>query len=138
MKERLSFVDYLRGGLQVSLSVAIDFTGSNGTPTDPRSLHFMGPNNQYEAAIGQVGSILEPYDSDRMFPTFGFGGIPRYMGANAVSHCFAMNGTPANPEIYSVQNIVQCYRDKLPGITLSGPTYFGEILNQFNQYTGQQ
>lgn len=102
MKERLSFVDYLRSGLQVSLSVAIDFTGSNGTPTDPRSLHYMGPSNQYEAAIWQVGSILEPYDSDRMFPTFGFGGIPQYMGMSSASHCFAMNGNPANPEIYGV------------------------------------
>jgi hypothetical protein len=52
----------------------------------------MGPNNQYEAAIVQVGSILEPYDADRNFPTFGFGGIPTYMGTNATLHCFPLNG----------------------------------------------
>jgi hypothetical protein len=34
------------------MSVAIDFTGSNGHPTSPNSLHFMGPANEYEGAIG--------------------------------------------------------------------------------------
>jgi len=89
---RPSFVDYLRSGWQISLSVAIDFTASNGQPTQPSSLHFMGPNNQYEQAISSVGSILEPYDSDKMFACFGFGGIPRHMGFNEVSHCFPLHG----------------------------------------------
>jgi Copine len=40
----------------------------------------MGPNNQYESALTNVGLVVEPYDSDRSFPVFGFGGIPRHMG----------------------------------------------------------
>ena len=60
--ERPSFVDYLRSGWQISLTLAIDFTASNGNPSDPSSLHFLGARNQYEAAIGQVGQILENYD----------------------------------------------------------------------------
>lgn len=43
--ERASFVDYLRSGWQVSLSLAIDYTGSNGNPSSPSSLHYLGPNN---------------------------------------------------------------------------------------------
>jgi hypothetical protein len=33
--------------------IAIDFTGSNGNPTSPNSLHFMDPvkPNQYQTAI---------------------------------------------------------------------------------------
>jgi len=27
------------------MTVALDFTGSNGVPTSPSSLHYMGPNN---------------------------------------------------------------------------------------------
>jgi len=38
-----SFIDYLRGGWQISLAVAIDFTASNGNPQDRQSLHYMGP-----------------------------------------------------------------------------------------------
>lgn len=38
-----SFVDYLRGGWQISLAIAIDFTASNGNPASPASLHHVGP-----------------------------------------------------------------------------------------------
>jgi len=62
------------------LSVAIDFTGSNGNPSLPSSLHYLNEYNQYEQAIMSVGSILECYDLDKMFPVFGFGGIPHFMG----------------------------------------------------------
>jgi hypothetical protein len=27
-----------------------------------------------------VGGVLEPYDYDKKFPVFGFGGIPRFSG----------------------------------------------------------
>lgn len=93
--------------------------------------------NQYESAMAGVGQILEPYDYDRMFPTFGFGGVPRFLGINATSHCFAMNGTPAAPEIAGVANILNIYRQRLNerSLGLSGPTFFGEILSAFKQYT---
>jgi hypothetical protein len=110
VKEKPTFVDYLRSGWQVSLSVAIDYTASNGEPSQPGSLHALGPNNQYENALFNVGQVVEPYDSDANFPVFGFGGIPRHMGINGVNHCFAVNGNPANPEIQGIQNIVATYR----------------------------
>ena len=33
--EMPTFIDYLRSGWGISLAVAIDFTGSNGEPTQP-------------------------------------------------------------------------------------------------------
>ena len=39
---RPGFLDYLRSGWQISLVAAIDYTGSNGVPTMPNSLHYMG------------------------------------------------------------------------------------------------
>jgi hypothetical protein len=92
----------LRSGWQISLTLAIDYTASNGAPSTPSSLHFMGQNNQYEAAIAQVGSIMEPYDQTKMFATFGFGGIPRHMGSNATSHCFPVNGNGMDPRIFGI------------------------------------
>jgi hypothetical protein len=38
-----SFVEYLRGGCELSLIAAIDFTASNGDPRTPSSLHFRKP-----------------------------------------------------------------------------------------------
>jgi hypothetical protein len=36
---RPSFLDYIRGGTQLALVGAIDFTASNGDPGSPKSLH---------------------------------------------------------------------------------------------------
>jgi len=52
--------------------------------------------------------VLEHYDTDKRFPAFGFGAsLPP---AGGVSHCFALNGNPANPEVEGVQGILQAYR----------------------------
>ena len=40
------FVNYLEGGTEISLGVAIDFTGSNGDPRRPGTLHYMHPDGQ--------------------------------------------------------------------------------------------
>ena len=113
---------------------SIDYTASNGEPSNPRSLHFQGGNNQYEAALFNVGAIVEPYDNDRAFPVFGFGGIPRHLGLNSVSHCFAMNGNAQNPSIEGIQGIVETYRSTLPNIGLGGPTLFAPLLTEFRNY----
>lgn len=40
---RPSFLDYLQAGTEIAFTVAVDFTGSNGNPMDPASLHYMNP-----------------------------------------------------------------------------------------------
>ena len=65
-----SFLDYMRGGCEINLCVAIDFTGSNGDPRDPRSLHHISDTirNDYEKAIGAIGGVLSEFDTDKQFP----------------------------------------------------------------------
>jgi hypothetical protein len=58
--------------------VAIDYTISNGDPSNPKSLHYLGAKNQYETAIEAVATILEKYDDNRLYPVYGFGGEPRF------------------------------------------------------------
>jgi hypothetical protein len=60
-----TFLDYVRGGLKINLSVAVDMTGSNGDPDSPQSLHYIHPRtgeNAYTTAIRTVGEILQDYD----------------------------------------------------------------------------
>ena len=90
--------------------------------------------NQYESALLNVGMIVEPYDFDKSFPVFGFGGIPRHMGINGVSHCFAVNGNAADPNIVTVQGIVATYKTTLAQIGLGGPTLFAPVLREFLNY----
>ena len=69
-------------------------TGS-GDPRKPESLHFLGDGrnlNSYQRAIHGVGQILQEYDADKLFPTYGFGA--RFANGE-VSHFFALNGQPA-------------------------------------------
>ena len=47
-EKRHSFLEYVFGGCDIDLSIAIDFTLSNGPPLSPESLHYFDMNkNQY-------------------------------------------------------------------------------------------
>ena len=84
--------------------MAIDFTASNGPPHAPHSLHYNRGSqpNQYLSAIYSVGSILEQYDTDKMYPVYGFGGKNVISPFNKVSHCFALNGDIFKPEVQGI------------------------------------
>ena len=49
IRPRESFLDYIFGGCEIGLQVAIDYTASNGAVNDANSLHFCedGKTNQY-------------------------------------------------------------------------------------------
>jgi hypothetical protein len=123
-----TFVDYLRSGIQLNLITAIDFTASNGDPMNPQSLHYIqeGRFNQYEACICAVGSIICPYDTDQLFPVFGFGG--GIGPQRQVSHCFPLTFDPNNPNVHGLEGILGAYRQSLRQVQLSGPTLFAPIL----------
>lgn len=47
-----------------TIQIAIDFTGSNGDPRTPESLHYINPEgyNEYLTAIWAVGNVIQDYD----------------------------------------------------------------------------
>lgn len=51
-EEQFTFLDYIFNGLEMSLILAIDFTGSNGQPSLPTSFHYfdMGNRNKCDRA----------------------------------------------------------------------------------------
>ena len=132
--ERPSFVDYLQSGWQVALSVAIDFTESNKDPQNPQSLHNLDSSkNQYEQALRAVGEVLEPYDSDQLIPTYGFGGVPLFLDDPQNQpyrwrDCFPLNGNLKDPEIEGLDKLLETYRSILPKVSMSGPTHFAPFL----------
>ena len=131
-----SFIDYLRGGMQINLTVAIDFTGSNGAPNMPNSLHYLGAKqNQYEIAIKACGDIVAYYDYDQKFPAFGFGG--KFFGNPKVDHCYPLNGNPNDPEILGIDGILQAYRNVLNNTELWGPTHFHYFIDRLNDSVKQ-
>ena len=76
VEAKYSFLQYVAGGCNIDLSIAVDFTGSNGHPSRPGSLHYFDPeSNQYIQAIRSVGEILQHYDSDKQINVYGYGGL---------------------------------------------------------------
>ncbi|XP_041824480.1 copine-3-like [Melanotaenia boesemani] len=124
-----SFLDYIMGGCQINFTIAIDFTGSNGMPTSPRSLHYINPegNNEYLNAIWAVGNIIQDYNSNKLFPVFGFGA--KVPPSSQVSHQFPLNFTPSYPFCSGIEGVVQAYQRCLPQVELWGPTNFSPIIN---------
>ena len=46
--KRHAFLDYVFGGCEIGLTIAVDFTASNGPPSSPRSLHYLDMSrNEY-------------------------------------------------------------------------------------------
>ena len=132
-----SFIDYLRGGTQISLSIAIDFTASNLSPNDPKSLHYLGSyNNQYELAIKACGEIVAYYDYNQMFETYGFGG--KFYGNQNVDHCFPLNCNYENPEIRGLNEVLIKYREALNNCQLFGPTFFHYFIEKMNNKALEQ
>jgi len=129
--QKPTFLDYLRSGLQLNLITAIDFTASNRDPRDPNSLHFLNPSypNQYESCIWSIGGVVCPYDTDQLFPVFGFGGKIN----GVLSHCFPLTLDNTNPNVQGLQGIVASYRNSLSLIQLSGPTCFMPIIRSATQ-----
>ena len=136
-KPKITFIDYLRKGMQINLDIAIDYTASNNDPQDnPIPLHNTDPRypNNYERAIESCGSIVAFYDYDQLFPVYGFGGIPRspYNPTNQVDHCFNVN-FKKDPMIKGIENIILAYRQSLSKVTLSFPTLFSPVLEKVIQ-----
>eukprot|EP00357_Protocruzia_adherens_P001906 CAMPEP_0115012566 /NCGR_PEP_ID=MMETSP0216-20121206/24822_1 /TAXON_ID=223996 /ORGANISM="Protocruzia adherens, Strain Boccale" /LENGTH=531 /DNA_ID=CAMNT_0002381665 /DNA_START=35 /DNA_END=1630 /DNA_ORIENTATION=+ len=128
---RHTFIDYLKGGLDINLVCAVDFTASNGEPQLVNSLHHVrsaeDPNrfNEYQKALQAVGEILLYYDTDKLVPMYGFGA--RLNGS--VQHCFALNGDNNAPEVYQLDGMLKTYHRSLTMASLSGPTLFGSVYH---------
>ena len=121
-----TFLDYISGTCELKLSIAIDFTGSNGDPRQPGTLHYVHPDgqlNDYEKAITAVGSIIAKYDTGKMHAVYGFGA--KYEGA--VRHCFQINDSLY---LRGVDGVIDAYRSCFRrGMTMSSPTVFAECID---------
>ena len=130
-----TFVSYLRSGINIQLTIGIDFTGSNGHYKDPPSLHYLGGGlNNYEAAIRSCGDIVSSYDKEQSFPVFAF-------GFNFTNDClnnfdgkytefnYPINCNVEDPSIKYIDGVLQQYRNFITKINLSGPTYFSPMIN---------
>ena len=126
-----TFIDYIKNGVTIKLTIGIDFTSSNKSPTDPESLHYLGGGmNDYELAIRSCGSVLAHYDYNQSIPVYGFGAVIN--GHHKPNMCFHIN-FKKDPEIYTINNVIQEYHNCFRNITLAGPTEFCPLIQKVNE-----
>jgi len=132
-----TFMDFIMGGTEISLSFALDFTGSNGRKESPKSLHYNSPNynpndfytlNEYQKAISSIGYVLEPYDSNRYIEIYGYGA--RFFNRKSVEFQCALTGDPKNPSVFGVSGVLETYHKALQTAVFSGPTNFAPIIKR--------
>ncbi|NXT38078.1 CPNE9 protein, partial [Pelecanoides urinatrix] len=130
VESEFTFVDYIRGGTQLNFTVAIDFTASNGMPSQPTSLHYASPYqlSAYALALKAVGEIIQDYDSDKLFPAYGFGA--KLPPDGKISHQFPLNNNADNPSCAGIEGVLESYLQSLRTVQLYGPTNFAPVINQ--------
>ena len=138
-----TFLDYVFGGCDLMLILAIDFSFANlkmyNDPTISSEekrvhpLHSMkneNEKNEFIRAISAVGSVLQHYDSDNRIPALGFGAkLPPFY--DSVSHCFALNGNIFAPENTGLDKVLYKYDQIINKhkIICSGPSKFAMVVN---------
>jgi hypothetical protein len=127
-KKNVSFIDYIKAGVIIKLTIGIDYTSSNKVQTDPKSLHYLGQNmNDYEQAIQACGMICAYYDYNQKFPVYGYGALLH--GDNSTNMCFNVN-FQQEPEIYTIDNVLKEYRKSFSFLQLAGPTNFAPLVRK--------
>lgn len=128
-------LDYINGGLSLNQLFMIDFTESNGSPKDPKSLHFsdISSTNAYEEAIKAVGSVLFQYDPDRRIPMFGFGASMPTIGISDSKDFFYMQ-TEELAFASSIPDALKIYNSTFEYITLAGPCRLAPGIKSTTQW----
>ena len=136
MKKKETFLDYIFGGCEVNLHLNIDFTESNTWKGN--NYHWYRPNyhneNEYQKTIRAIGSILEMYDDDQLFPLYGYGAKLPSTDDRFYSDCFALNGDMIKPEVVGVEGILKTYVKAVPYLRMWGPTFFAPCLRKMLAY----
>lgn len=120
-----TFTQYLHGGCEINLCVAIDYTGSNGDPREEGTLHYLDPDgarNDYEKAIVAIGGLLADYDSDSKMPVWGF-------GAKFGGELYQLFQCGKESEVEGISGVLDAYHSTFEsGLVMSGPTDVTEVI----------
>ena len=119
-----TFLDYITGGCELDLSVAIDFTASNGSPLIAGTPHYIDKDsyNEYQKAIISVGRIISKYGTDKKSQVWGFGA--KYEGVTR--HGFQVGD---ESHVQGVKGILEAYESIFQrGVCMSSPVVYKDVI----------
>jgi hypothetical protein len=137
--KRPTFIDYLKGGMDLNTMIGIDYTASNRLAHDPKSLHYLDPSgrlNPYQLAMKSILEIVTMYDTDKKIPVYGFGAKSNLHPEEETSMCFPVTGedfnSNASAEVDGSDGVFDAYTESLTQdkFKFAGPTLFVPILRK--------
>ena len=131
--KKYTFFDYLKAGIQIALSIGIDFSSQNeGYNLKNHHINANG-SNEFENAIYLCSNILGYYDYDQKYPAYGFGallddgvtriGYPPFFNLNLLN----------NPEIVKIENVIRAYRNLITekqNFLFSSQVFFAPLIRE--------
>lgn len=129
VQRQYTFLDFVRGGLQLKLIVAVDCTRSNLDPLDPHSPHYLDGKelNNYAVTIRALADVIGPYAGDGKYPAYGFGA--KVPPTNTIcSDCFSLTGDWFFPQVKGVDELIEAYKNAMRVVRLHGPTKLQRVV----------
>nr|CAH8824082.1 unnamed protein product [Trichobilharzia regenti] len=133
-QSKFSFLDYIFGGLSINVVVAVDMSSHasvNSTSAVNQQIELSQSHTEYEVAIQAVMEILQEYDSDQLFPAFGFGA--KVSTGGKLSHRYPLNGDINNCYCKGMAGVLAAYRRCLTDLYSSGPILFSPIIREVSE-----
>lgn len=127
--QRILGVEYLKGMTSSQLILGLDFTKSNADKGlrsfGGQSLHHVGPKelNPYQEVLTIIAGQLAEFDSDQLFPCYGFGDT-----VTGKSYVFSFE--PYDEPCDGLQRVLERYEAIAGTVCLSGPTSFAPLIRQ--------
>ena len=114
-RHKVTLVEHIYNGCEISCHLAINYTKSNGPADDEESLHYIQPGtkNQYTEMMTEILKVLLDYNHSNKIGVYGFGGTYPGITDNATSDCFAINGNIFAPRIKGLSSLIEAYRRSL-------------------------
>ena len=128
-----TFVSLLQTGTNINLSIAIDFTQSNGDPNDKSSLHHLplGSDNLYSFVTRSVIEGMNNFSSVQSVDCYGYGAkLPQQQ---KTSHVFPLN-LSSNPSCAGLDEVLKGYQNCVKDVTFSGPCNLSPIINHVTKH----
>ena len=125
----MTYTDLLFRGLKLNITVAIDFTLSNGIQSEKTSLHYISTeSNKYEYIINTILPIFHSQGVLNKLSAFGFGGIPNPDTSKTTEFLFALNGNISDPYVEDLDELINVYKKSIHKAKLSAPTNLHQLF----------
>ena len=123
-----TFIKLLQTKTKMNLSIAFDFTESNGDPSDKSSLHYISPytDNPYMFASRSVIEGISSFSTDQPIYCYGYGAkIPQQ---ETPSDIFSINLNNC-PDCLGVDGALNAYKNCVKEVTFSPSCNLAPIIN---------